>query len=456
MWQRSLGIVGCALVAFSCGGAPAPAPKAAPAIVAPPAVPAPRTISAEVARYWVFDAKPIPSGRDHEPKGAELLQLYAGADSLMHTELFSGLVPALLAEADELLKAKQKECVQALASQARELLLGVDHRGGLAILELGPEGVKAARSACVGSLLPAERATVVGAEEAYAVGGKDVVAVQSGLVLIGAKELVEAALAPHAVSAPALSLKEDQQLVFQAKASSPDVSATGGLRVSPERFRLEADVEMPDEGMAGVVEQKINEAREQAKAMAKARPDIPLGSLIQAFDVQRHGNRFTAAFELREPVVDQARDLGVLIGLSVYGARRYIQDTKVSEAPNTLGSIALAYGATFKELPAPGKKVTLKKLVSLPAVPASVPRGVKYQSSPDDWKSWSAIHFALTEPQYFQYEVVAAKDGKTAEIIARGDLDGNGKASLFRLKIELDPKTGEIKAVGHNEEEPLE
>jgi hypothetical protein len=148
--------------------------------------------------------------------------------------------------------------------------------------------------------------------------------------------------------------------------------------------------------------------------------------------------------------------LGVLIGLSVYGARRYIQDAKVAEAPDTLGSIALAYGATFKELPAAGKKPTVKKLVSLPAVPASVPRGVKYQSSPDDWKAWSAIQFAITEPQYFQYEVVAAKDGKTAEIIARGDLDGNGKASLFRLKIELDPKTGEIRAVGHNEEDPLE
>jgi hypothetical protein len=306
-------------------------------------------------------------------------------------------------------------------------------------------------------MLPAERTTVVGADEAYAVGAKEVVAVQPGVVLIGARELVEAALAPHSVPVPAtLSLKDDQQLIFQAKAASPDVSATGAMRVSPERFRFEADVEMPDEGLAKMVEQKINEAREQGKAMAEARPEIPLGKLVQAFDVQRHGNRFAAAFELREPVADQARDLGVLIGLSVYGARRYIQDTKVSEAPNTLGSIALAYGATFKELPAAGKKATIKKLVSLPAVPASVPRGVKYQSSPDDWKGWSTIHFALTEPQYFQYEVVAAKDGKTAEIIARGDLDGNGKQSLFRLKIELNPKTGEITAVGHNEQEPLE
>ena len=445
MWQKSLGIVGCALAAVSCGAAPTPAPKAAaPVVAAPPAPAPPRTASAAVARYWVFEKK-------------TQLQLYAGMDSLMHTELFSGLVPGVLAEADEFLKPKQKDCVQALAGQARELLLGVDHRGGLAILELGPEGVKAARSACVGSVLPVERTTVVGADEAYAMGRKEVVVVQPGVVLIGTKELVEAALVPHSVPVPtSLTLNGDQQLVFQAKASSPDVSAFGAMRVSPERFRFEAEVDMPDAGLANMAEEKINEAREQAKAMAKARPEIPFGTLVQSFDVQRHGNHFTAAFELREPVVDQARDLGVLIGLSVYGARRYLQDAKAAEAPNTMGSIALAYGATLKEPPAAGKKALAKKLVSLPAVPASVPRGVQYQSSPDDWKAWSAIHFALTDPQYFQYEVVAAKDGKTAEIIARGDLDGNGKASLFRLKIELDPKTGEITAVGHNEQEPLE
>jgi hypothetical protein len=448
MWQKSLGIVGCALAAVSCGGAPAPKaaapPAAAPPAAAPPAAVAPRTASAEVARYWVFD-------------GTTQLQLYAGMDSLMHTELFSGLVPAILAEADELLKAKQKDCLQALAGRARELLVGVDQRGGLFIVELGGQGVKEARSACVGSLLPAERAAVTGAEEAYAVSGTEVVAVQPGVVLIGTKALVEAALAPHSVVVPrSLELKGDQQLVFQVRASSPDISAAGAMRVSSERFRLEADVEIPDEGLANMAEQKLNEAREQAKAMAKARPDIPLGALLKAFDVQRRGNQFKSAFELREPVVDQARHLGVLIGLSVYSARRYVQDAKMAEAPNTLGSIALAYGATFKELPAPGKRAAVKKLVSLPAVPTSVPRGVKYQSSPDDWKRWSSIHFALTEPQYYQYEVVAAKDGKTAEIIARGDLDGNGKASLFRLKIELNPKTGEITAVGHNEQDPLE
>jgi hypothetical protein len=118
--------------------------------------------------------------------------------------------------------------------------------------------------------------------------------------------------------------------------------------------------------------------------------------------------------------------------------------------------IAKSYAASLQEPPAAGKRPPPKKLVSLPAVPAAVPRGVKYQSTVEDWKAWAPIHFGLTEPQYYQYQVTAAKDGKTAEILARGDLNGDGKTSLFRLKISLDPKTGEISAVDHSEEEPLE
>jgi hypothetical protein len=89
-------------------------------------------------------------------------------------------------------------------------------------------------------------------------------------------------------------------------------------------------------------------------------------------------------------------------------------------------------------------------------VPAAVPRGAKYQSSVDDWKPWAGIGFKLDEPQYFQYEVVAAKDGKNAEILARGDLDGDGVSSLYRLKIQLDPKTGQLTAQDLDETEPFE
>jgi hypothetical protein len=65
---------------------------------------------------------------------------------------------------------------------------------------------------------------------------------------------------------------------------------------------------------------------------------------------------------------------------------------------------------------------------------------VKYQSTLADWKSWEPIRFSMDAPQYYQYEVRAAKDGQSAEILARGDLNGDGKTSLFRLKVVVNPK----------------
>lgn len=444
MWQRTLGLVGCALVALSCSAAPPPAPKPAVAPVASvPAPAAPREASAALRRYWIFDGK-------------DGLALYGGLDALLHTELFAGLVPGVLGQSEDLLKGKQRDCIMVLAAQAVEAAVGVDSRGGLLILELGPEGVKAARSSCVGALFSIERIAVAGADEAYA-AGKDVVVVQSGVVLYGSKALVEAALA--AAKAPftfpaSLGLKDGQHLAFQVAVPAQGISGKGALRVSHEAFRLEAEANLSNAGMADMVERGIQQALAQSKQLEQSQPD--LGKLTKALDVQRRGNHFNAVFELREPVIDQARDLGVLMGLGFYATRRYLQQAKSAEAHHVIGQIAKGYALSLQEPPVAGKRPLPKKLVSLPAVPATVPRGVKYQSSADDWKAWAPIHFALTEPQYYQYEVVAAKDGKTAEILARGDLDGDGKTSLFRIKIQLDPKTAEITAVDHTEEEPLE
>lgn len=442
MWQKTLGLVGCALTLISCGAAPAPAPKPA-AVASAPTPAASREASADVRRYWIFDGK-------------EGLALYGGLDALMRTELFAGLVPGVLGQSEDFLKSKQRDCISVLAAQARQAAVGVDGRGGLLILELGPEGVKAARSACVGALFPVDRVALAGADEAYG-AGTDVVAVQSGVVLFGSKALVEAALA--ASKAPAtfpalLSLKGDQHVAFQVSVPEQGISGHGALRVSPEAFRLELDVDLKNGGMADAVEQGIQQGLGQAKQLEQNQPD--LARLTKALDVQRTGNHFKAVFELREPVIDQARDLGVALGLGFYGVRRYMQNAKSAEARNVAAQIAKTYVTSWQEEPQVGKRPPPKKLVSLPAVPASVPRGVKYQSSPEDWKAWAPIHFALTDPQYYQYEVMAAKDGKTAEILARGDLDGDGKTSLFRLKIALDAKTGVLTAVDLTEEEPLE
>jgi hypothetical protein len=113
---------------------------------------------------------------------------------------------------------------------------------------------------------------------------------------------------------------------------------------------------------------------------------------------------------------------------------------KTAEAKNTVTHIAKAlmawWDAEDKAGPARAKNAK-KKLFSLPAVPKTVPRGQKYQSSSADWTPWSKIHFEMSSPQYFQYEVRAAKDGESAEVIAHGDLDGDGKTSTFKVMLRV-------------------
>jgi hypothetical protein len=84
-------------------------------------------------------------------------------------------------------------------------------------------------------------------------------------------------------------------------------------------------------------------------------------------------------------------------------------------------------------------QTTRSKLVSFPPVPRTIPKGTKYQSSPADWKPWEPIKFEMDGPQYYQYEVRAARDGLSADIFARGDLDGNGKTSEFRIHVRIEP-----------------
>ena len=50
----------------------------------------------------------------------------------------------------------------------------------------------------------------------------------------------------------------------------------------------------------------------------------------------------------------------------------------------------------------------------------------------------------MIDPLYYQYEVRAAPDGKSADIIARGDLDGNGKTSQYLLHVNLDARQGKL------------
>jgi len=138
-----------------------------------------------------------------------------------------------------------------------------------------------------------------------------------------------------------------------------------------------------------------------------------------------------------------------LVILGIFGVRRYIANAKTTEAIANVSLIASDAQAEFAKPAyggyAFGSSHRLCRSASQP-VPASISQvsGKKYMSSASDWdldRSTNAgfycLKFEVFSPQYYQYDYRITGTGSgmgdsfTAE--AHGDLDGDGRASTFRV-----------------------
>lgn len=166
--------------------------------------------------------------------------------------------------------------------------------------------------------------------------------------------------------------------------------------------------------------------------------------------------------------------VGVLAVLAVYGVRKYIANSKTTEARNSLGQIGKDAVTAFE-----GERMTAAVLAeggtagiirqmcqtgttkSVPSGVASI-KGQKYQSSKDDWsnatdvqqnKGWPCLKYEMTAPQYYQYTYEAfgsSANGDSFVATANGDLNGDGILSTFTLlgkiqnsRLTLAPSIGE-------------
>jgi hypothetical protein len=247
-----------------------------------------------------------------------------------------------------------------------------------------------------------------------------------------------------------LALAPDEFLTWTAQADE-DFKGHGALLASGERFRFSLHADMPAD-IAKSAEKEFLSTKGAGSFPGLDGADAQLAArLLQSVELTRSGGHIDAAFDLHEPPADQARDLGMVATLAVDGVKKYMTASKSAEARNAVGQIARDYVAWWEK--EDGQPRSKKKLVSLPPVPRAVPKGAKYQSKPADWKAWDRIKFSMDEPQYYQYEVKAAPNGESADIIARGDLDGNGKTSLFRLGIRVDRSSGSSLVIAPSMEE---
>ena len=159
--------------------------------------------------------------------------------------------------------------------------------------------------------------------------------------------------------------------------------------------------------------------------------------------------------------------VGILAALAIYGVRKYMANAKTAEARNGIGQMGKdAITAYFKE----GMEATVIALTKSTSVvnqlcdgtgvlavpgggnitqgtmPAEI-KAKKYQSEPTEWKSWGCLHFSMNDPQYYQYDYVSAggpaKD-TTFQCQAAGDLDGDGKGSLFTMDGKIQEDSSKI------------
>jgi len=148
--------------------------------------------------------------------------------------------------------------------------------------------------------------------------------------------------------------------------------------------------------------------------------------------------------------------VGILAALAIVGVKKYVTNSKTTEARNSLGEMSkLASQAWSRELMigtvlADGASLSGANQLCASAT-ATVPSsktaiaGQKYQSSSaagadfnagSQTVGWKCLGFVLEAPQYYMYNYTAT--GNTAfNTIAQGDLDGDGELSTFSRPAEV-------------------
>jgi len=385
--------IAAAFVLFSCGGPATPESHPLPVPATTASVQAKRKPSDALARHVAERAKVFA---------------YADLEGLFATQLGRGLAPILVKLAGNDLAP----CIESLIAGGKEVLYSSGSADPIVAVRFDP--AKMSPSAC--------RLTVA----------------EPGVGIFGDTS-------DHANPIPAaLTLDADEyaHAHFIDAPDGPEVAHVA-LVTTGELFALHAFAAHLPEERARMIASTFEQKRTTFPSMMKdasADERDAVARLLHFATLRQNKGRLDFAVDLHETPPEQARDVGTIAALMVAGVHKYLLESKEAEARNTVPAIARSIAAWWeREELSPSLKTPLvkKKLQSFPAIPPTVPRGTKYQPSEKEWATWSVIKFEMDQPIYYQYEVRAAKDGESAEVIARGDLNGDGKTSSFVITIKV-------------------
>jgi type II secretory pathway pseudopilin PulG len=150
----------------------------------------------------------------------------------------------------------------------------------------------------------------------------------------------------------------------------------------------------------------------------------------------------------------------ILAGLAMYGLGRYVRHAKTAEAVGSLAALSQAaaayYNGSDATQPAGTPEAAARAMRHFPppsrsSVPPALAdvRGKRYQSTLADWtpSPWRELHFSIPQPQFYVYSFESSGSGQqaSATATARGDLNGDGVTSTYRLTVTVDDKlTAEV------------
>jgi type IV pilus assembly protein PilA len=154
--------------------------------------------------------------------------------------------------------------------------------------------------------------------------------------------------------------------------------------------------------------------------------------------------------------------VGILAVLAVYGVRKYIANSKTTEARNSLGQIAKDSATAYEQeamsaaILVAGSSTSIVRRVCSTGSSIYVPGGAspaagsvqssKYQSQKSDWSAaadvsanvgWPCVKFEIDQPQYFIYGYKGSGTGSAGSSFvatANGDLNGDGTLSTFSIQ----------------------
>jgi type II secretory pathway pseudopilin PulG len=146
----------------------------------------------------------------------------------------------------------------------------------------------------------------------------------------------------------------------------------------------------------------------------------------------------------------------ILGALGMYALGRYVRHSKTAEAVGSLAAIGQASAGYYDDSdatqPAGAPETAVRAMRHFPppsraSVPADLAdiHGKRYQSTLADWQPspWRELHFSIPQPQCYAYSFDSTGTGPQAiaTASARGDLNGDGLLSTYRLTVAPDDKS---------------